>query len=246
MNTQSAPESPATAQKWLSVAVAAARLGLSARAIQKRCASGKMAARRVAVPGGIRWEVDGRELSREPANEQDANPANFGREPANQTDEPRELHAQKGANRDANPRTDGREQDANTRELLEREREFSAFLKSQLEEANRNAAELRAALREALKIAPRQLNAGEPSANLQKVEQTAKNEGGAAITVIDAPNGETAINAPQRAQNGETGRNSQQPLNGARIEAERPSGTNDEEISADELRELCFRVARGP
>lgn len=40
-----------------------------------------------------------------------------------------------------------------------RERELNAFLKSQIEEGNRNAAELRKALNEALKIAPRQLTA---------------------------------------------------------------------------------------
>ncbi len=203
-----APETPANREEWVSVAAAAARLGLSARAIQKRCASGKMAARRVAVPGGVRWEVDGRELSRE----QGANSANFGREPANQIDEPRELHAQKGANRDTNPRADGREPDANTRELLAREREFSAFLKAQLEEANRNAAELRAALRKALEIAPRQLAAPSP------VGQVGTGKSGEVGTSWNG--NASARNAQNGPQKGEADSYSPQPTNGARIEAD--------------------------
>lgn len=47
---------------------------------------------------------------------------------------------------------------------IERERELSAFLKSQIEEANRNAGELRAALREALRAMPKQLGPGTPDA----------------------------------------------------------------------------------
>lgn len=46
-----------------------------------------------------------------------------------------------------------------SRAEVERERELSRFLKSQIEEGNRNAQELRAALREALKAQPRQLEA---------------------------------------------------------------------------------------
>lgn len=47
-----------------------------------------------------------------------------------------------------------------SRAEVERERELSRFLKSQIEEGNRNAQELRAALREALKAQPRQLEQG--------------------------------------------------------------------------------------
>jgi len=47
-----------------------------------------------------------------------------------------------------------------SRAEVERERELSRFLKSQIEEGNRNAQELRAALREALKAQPRQLERG--------------------------------------------------------------------------------------
>jgi hypothetical protein len=96
--------------EWLSTSQAAARLGISERAVQKRCHAGKLAARRDVTPQGVRWEIDGRELPNrtgepgrertpEPTNQvrartgelgssdaqQDANePANLGREPANE------------------------------------------------------------------------------------------------------------------------------------------------------------------
>jgi hypothetical protein len=186
---QSAPEGSNSPEVWLSVAMVSGRLGISARAVQKRCAGGTLPARRVVVPGGIRWEVDGRAIG----HELDANPANFGREPANQNgSRVRSFDAQEGAN----PRTDGRELDANQgrelRELLAREREFSGFLKLQLEEANRNAGELRAALREALKMAPKQLPAPSP-------------------THTD----ETARSAPERAKKSEAGNHTQGALNGS-------------------------------
>ena len=162
MNETNPPDG-SNSSNWLSVADVAARLGVSPRAVQKRCALGKMAARRVSTAGGVRWQVAANEL-REPANEQDANQTNLGHEPANQNgsfgSRLGSFGAQNGANLDANQRTEGREpanQTNELRELLASEREFSAFLKSQLEDANRNAAELRAALRKALEIAPRQL-----------------------------------------------------------------------------------------
>lgn len=214
-----------TGAQWLSVADAAARLGVSVRAVQKRCALGKMAARRAVVAGGVRWEIEGRELRSEP----DANPANLGREPHSQNgsfgSRPRSFDAQEAANLDANPRTDGREpMGANDgrelRELLAREREFSGFLKAQLEEANRNAAELRASLREALRAMPKQL----PAPSSESPDLGARIEAG-------------------RAQNGEAGTYGHDALEARQIEA---NGAHSGEMSADELRALCFRVCRGP
>ena len=208
--TSNASKSPQNGEEWVSASEVAARLGVSVRAVQKRCTLGKMAARRVTTPGGTRWEIEARELGHEGANEptnqtseQDASRATLGREPANQSgsfdSRPSSFDAQEDANLDANPRIIRREPGANQtnelRELLEREREFSAFLKTQLEEANRNAAELRASLREALRAMPKQLVAPSPS-------------GGAAPVVTPSATAaleENARNAPQRAQNGEGG-----------------------------------------
>ncbi len=161
--------------------------------------------------------------------------ANFGREPANQTREPfaplAPFHAQGAANLpanlDANPRTIGREQDANQtnelRELLAREREFSAFLRAQLEEANRNAGELRAALREALRAMPKALPAPSPS--------------GVASPV--APD-ERAKNASQRDEVGEAGSYGPDALKGAETREKRSESLSYGEL-ADELERMLNR-----
>jgi len=168
--SESTPESV----QWLTVSQAAAALGISARAVQKRCVSGKLTARRVATSGGDRWEVDGANLpanldasrtrTREPLGRE---PRELGRE---QTAIHEESEPKTGANLDANPRTIGREQGANLdapeveylREALQRERETSARereiadqWRAQVEAANRQASEATAALREYLKISNR-------------------------------------------------------------------------------------------
>jgi hypothetical protein len=91
---------PDTSQ-WLTVSEAASHLGVSVRAVQKRCKSGTLAARRIETPQGAKWEIDANQLTRtwtrtgEPGREAANEPANSGREP-------RALHAQNGANLDAN------------------------------------------------------------------------------------------------------------------------------------------------
>lgn len=57
--------------EWLTVGEVAARLGVSERAIQKRCRAGTIKARRVTTPQGKRWEVDARQLSTEQTNRTD-------------------------------------------------------------------------------------------------------------------------------------------------------------------------------
>lgn len=54
-----APESPAKAEEWLSVALAAARLGISTKTLRKRMARGEVAVRRVVLArGGAAYEVE--------------------------------------------------------------------------------------------------------------------------------------------------------------------------------------------
>lgn len=43
-------------REYLTVSQAAMRLGISPRAVQKRCAKGILAARRISTPAGERWE----------------------------------------------------------------------------------------------------------------------------------------------------------------------------------------------
>lgn len=150
-------ESPA---KWVSVADFAAACGVSPRAIQKRATRGTLAARKIERGGKEVWEVDansshdGREPVREHTNllpQVDANTvsshAQNGREPVRQVD----------ASRFANPSEYGREQDANRAAEYRAE---IAFLRATVEQLQRDGAETRAALREALKAMPKQLTMG--------------------------------------------------------------------------------------
>jgi hypothetical protein len=146
--------------EWLTVAQAANRLGVSPRAVQKRCANGTLAARRVSTPAGDRWEVEAANLdaSRTRAGEP------IGREPrepdASLDGVSRLEPCAPVANLDANPRAIGREPDANEPTREAELREEVKFLRSLLEARDRDAAELRAALREALRLAPKQLPTG--------------------------------------------------------------------------------------
>ncbi len=152
-----APESPAN---WLSVAQAARRLEVSPRAIQKRCASGTLPARRVPGARGEVWEVSTQGLTVNPSANGEpvkANPsANVRRQV--RADVPIPAPNQGEPQRERRTLESERE-----RELKEEVR----FLRGQLEDANRNAAEIRAALRDALKMAPKMLTAGESASRDQ-------------------------------------------------------------------------------
>jgi hypothetical protein len=161
--------------EYLTVSQAAARLGISARAVQKRCVNGTLAARRVSTPAGDRWEVEAANL---PANldaswtrtdePKGREPRELGREPNGVLNSKEgEPTREQGANLDANPRTIGREQDANTRELLAQSREEILFLRGLVEQRDRDAGELRAALRKALDAMPKAITAGNESAPIE-------------------------------------------------------------------------------
>jgi hypothetical protein len=163
----------------LTINQAAARLGISSRAVQKRCANGTLAARRVSTPAGERWEVEAANL---PAN-LDASRARTD-EPKGR--EPREpdaaLNSESGRALDANRQAIGREPDANTRELIAEKDARIADLRAQIdawrlqaEAANRTAAEASAALREALKAMPKALPDGEKLGQVGTVSATREN-----------------------------------------------------------------------
>ena len=150
---------PDQAGEWLTVAQAAAALGVSARAVQKRCASGKIAARRVTTPQGAKWEIDANPLGRtseparehgartsehgtrtsEPAREHGARTSEPAREHGTRTSEPSEHEpANEPANEsDANQRTDA---DSYAARLIEAQAAEILFLRAQIEAANLNAA----------------------------------------------------------------------------------------------------------
>jgi hypothetical protein len=169
--------------EWLTTSDAAARLGIGERAVQKRCAAGTLTARRTDEG---RWEVAADSLPRtgEP-----------NRTRTNRTGEPQDAsRANLSTIQDANEPNSGRErtgQDANQFARMEAE---VLFLRSMIEQHQRSEAELRAALREALKAMPKAIEAGSQS-TLETSPQDGP--GRAESTQAIQPTGKTA-NAAQR------------------------------------------------
>jgi hypothetical protein len=144
-----APEASQAPANWIDAGEAARRLGVSARAVQKRCASGTFPARRIEGKRGTVWEVNEGELKAN-TNANFSTNSNTVRSPV-RTQKPLSAPIQG-------------ERRTNQRELEgERERELKdevRFLRGVIESDRRDMAELRAALREALKLAPKQLSQG--------------------------------------------------------------------------------------
>jgi excisionase family DNA binding protein len=158
------------AAQWLTVAEVADLLGVTPRTIQKRCKAGKLDARSVETPTGDQWEINAAnvETKRTEAANEDANRATKGDEQAANSSQPQDADERaRIAGRDATP-PDWKERETELKEQIQ-------WLKSQIEDANRNAAELRAALRKALEIAPRQLPAGTPTDGQQRAQSGAAN-----------------------------------------------------------------------
>ena len=143
------PDQDEAGAMWLPVATIATRLNVSARAVQKRCASGTLPARRVPGARGEVWEVRAngeRELS------------------ANLRPSVRPQNAAPTTN-DGERRTFESERE---RELKEEVR----FLRNTVEQLQRDAIELRAIARDALKIAPRQLAAAPDATAINRQQDT--------------------------------------------------------------------------
>lgn len=148
--------------KWLSAAQVAQLEGISKRAVQNRCKRGFYRVRRVDTAQGEAWEIDTASIKAG---------ANLPTNDEQRTREPfTAKRGEAGANFAANTQPDAApDYAARYCEQLERE---NAFLRAQVEEGNRNAAELRAALREALKAQPRQLAAPDaaPESPLERAQ----------------------------------------------------------------------------
>jgi excisionase family DNA binding protein len=186
-------------EEYLTVAEAAARLGISPRAVQKRCASGSITARRI----GGQWQVLALNAMRtgEPQNEH---------QDANRTDGVRtDSHSKR--TEPANERTIGREPNrelANQNELqnepaaaalLAQSREEVLFLRGLIEQRDRDAAELRAALRKALDAMPKAIEAPQ----MPHPEKEAENE---LQRDAEAPRRSTQRNAISATNAGESRR----------------------------------------
>ena len=153
--------------QWVSTSEAAAALRVSERTIQRRAASGELTARKVVAPDGEKWEI---QLSA----------ATLVTPVASLV--PPQIHAQNRVGADSGAKvptiattgadtsdakgdatTEQRELDAMRAQLVEQLKGENQFLRAALEQRDRDAAELRAALRKALEIAPRQLADGTPT-----------------------------------------------------------------------------------
>jgi hypothetical protein len=136
---------PSRDDEWLTVAQAAQIEGVSSRAIQRRAAAGKYQARRMETPKGEQWEINAATLKRSPTQQRD--------DKADDTDANRDRQRDNG---DAPTRASGNVASQQV-ERLEKEVEF---LRGLVEGHQRSEAELRAALREALRAMPKAITEG--------------------------------------------------------------------------------------
>jgi uncharacterized protein YicC (UPF0701 family) len=156
-----------TSTRWLTVAEAATQIGISERAIQRRCKSGKLRSRLIATPTGQQWEIDPTELEentkpsgdspdRDDTQRRDTNDAE-----TTQTTEVTTLPTAIAPT----PTTETTlrdDKDLAAKYVAQLETE-NRFLRAAVEARDRDAAELRAALRKALEAMPKQITSSEGS-----------------------------------------------------------------------------------
>ncbi len=184
---------------FVTVAEAAQLLRVSARSIQRRCHAGTLGARRVETKFGEQWEVDRAEVEKA-ATEAATHPRQSRDTPATPgPTEPRRVAAQNPRETEATAAPDAQKSDRSGDDLaaryvarLETENDF---LRATVEQHQRSEAELRAALREALKAAPRQLTSGTPEAAAEapSAPRTPANR-------AEQPTGAAPDNGPQIAR----------------------------------------------
>jgi hypothetical protein len=173
-------------EDWASVADAAAVFGVSERAIQRRCHSGKIRARLVPTATGQQWQIDRAALAKRDGDTSDRNDAT-GPTATPQTTAGTPLPTVKAAT-GTTPRPDTSDtgNDRNDGAIMPRyvaqlETE-NLFLRGVVEQQGRDAAELRAALREALKLSAKALPEGRVEADSSPVHVPLTKETGAAPT----------------------------------------------------------------
>lgn len=152
-------ESPAN---WVSVAQASAAMNVSEKTLLRRIKGGKIKAKKAPLPsGGVAWRV---RLDSAMDSEQDTE-RTIAPEPE-RTQDKRENRAMDNG-KDSAPELSGAragtEKDSARSELLAHLKSENLFLRGLVEQRDRDAAEMRAALRKALDSAPRQLTAGTPA-----------------------------------------------------------------------------------
>jgi excisionase family DNA binding protein len=185
----------------LTVAEVAARLGISPRAVQKRCASGSITAQRI----GGQWQVLALDAMRtgEPQNEhQDAKRTDGARTDSHskRTEPASERTIGREANREPANQNELQNEPA-AAALLAQSREEVLFLRGLVEQRDRDAAELRAALREALKAMPKAITAGDKLGQVRTDNEANASTQGAKLGQVGRSwTGKAAPMAKQSAQ----------------------------------------------
>lgn len=157
------------AREWVSSSEAATRLRVSEKTVWRRAKAGTLMGRKVPSDrGGFVWEIsleptgqptDRPDKTERPSTGQKPSAdADLSVKPTRQIDRP--------TDRTATDHESGAVE-VELRESLAREREMNNFLRGLIEQRDRDAAEMRAALRKALDNAPKQLTVGESSTNSQ-------------------------------------------------------------------------------
>lgn len=156
-----APEASETPAVWITATEAARRLGVSEKSVWRHAKAGQLEARKVVSRrGGFVWEIALEATDRPDKPDRTATEQSNGDAPvsrSNPTGRPDK------SDRPTDQTATGQNEDVTARLLAHLERE-NAFLRATVEQHQRSEAELRASLREALKIAPRQLAAPDQSA----------------------------------------------------------------------------------
>jgi hypothetical protein len=177
------------APQWIDTVTAAAILGVSERAVQRRCKSGKIAARRVPTPTGQQWQIDRAALDIATQSDDGADTNDIQSDDTDDTQNREVTTPTTHQTTETTPKaptlptvttpeaptpttapTQGTDANLTAFQLEAARREVEAkaeeirFLRGLVEQRDRDAAELRAALREALKAMPKQLTTGEERA----------------------------------------------------------------------------------
>ena len=234
----SEPKAPTNddASTWLTVAEAAAALDVSEKTIWRRAKAGKIGARKVAgTNGGFVWEIaadaTGHPTDR-PTGHPDSRPTGhptdrptgqvLAAEPIQERERP--DNQTEATDRPTDQTTDRPDKtaafDGITARYVTRLEGENDFLRAALEARDRDAAELRAALREALKMSHRALNEGrEPTG---KTGELKSDQSPLQVLADGRADGEKSReDAPQSPPNAETTANTSAAPKGAKIERKR-------------------------
>jgi Fic family protein len=164
-------------EEFLTVSQYAALIGVSEKTARKRITRGDVKAERAALPGGgWSWRVYPERL------EAVGNRLEVQSESESAQAHERLESAPVAVGSAPTTKAPTVPTDATARELLAQSREEILFLRGLVEQRDRDAAELRAALREALKAMPKAITAGNESAAIeaaQGAQSTQANQTGA-------------------------------------------------------------------